>query len=120
MAEGCVFCKIIKGEIPGKKIYEDEHVFVIEDIKPAAPIHFLFLTKKHYSSLVDMKLDEGNKAGEEHLQYLFAALARVAKQKGIESFKTTINTGAQAGQTVFHLHVHMLAGGKLKSHLSPI
>lgn len=114
---GCLFCKIIAGEISAKKIYEDEWVLCIEDIKPSAPIHYLFLPKKHYRSLIDMKLEENSGEAAKYLQKIFTALTTVAKKENIHErgFRTSINTGEEGGQTVFHLHVHMLGGGNVKN-----
>ncbi len=112
MADSCIFCRIIKGEIPGKKIYEDEWVVGLEDINPAAPIHFLFMPKKHVRSLNELNLHEENEDGELLVAKLFGALSKITKKLNISEpgFKVVVNTGPQGGQTVFHLHVHLLAG----------
>ncbi|MEQ1877184.1 MAG: histidine triad nucleotide-binding protein [Bdellovibrionia bacterium] len=105
----CIFCKIARGEIPAKKHYEDEHVFAIEDIKPSAPFHLLFIPKEHVASLLEVK-------DPQLMARIFSAIQKVAKDRGQEAgFRTVINTGKEGGQTVFHLHVHML-GGKQMSH----
>lgn len=105
----CVFCKIGRGEISAKKIYDDEHLYAIEDIKPAAPFHLLFIPKDHVESLLQLK-------DSSIMSRIFAAIQKIAKEKGQEAgFRTVINTGVEGGQTVFHLHVHML-GGKRMSH----
>ncbi len=112
----CIFCKIIEGTIPAKKVYEDEWVIAIEDIKPSAPIHYLFMPKKHFRSLMELQLDKQDRDGALYLEKIFSAMTKVAKKENIhdKGFRTAINTGEQGGQTVFHLHVHMLGGGKIK------
>jgi histidine triad (HIT) family protein len=104
----CIFCKIVRGDIPAKKQYEDDTVFAIQDIKPAAPFHYLFIPKVHVESLSHVQ-DHGLVA------QIFKAISKVTKENGIEGFRTVINTGEEGGQTVFHLHVHVLAG-KQMSH----
>ncbi len=105
----CIFCKIAGGEIPAKKHFEDENLFAIEDIKPAAPTHLLFIPKVHIESLLEIK-------DQKIMSQIFSAIQKVAKEKGLEAgFRTVINTGVEGGQTVFHLHVHVM-GGKRMSH----
>ena len=108
----CIFCKIIRGEIPSKKVYEDDDVYAFHDIHPAAPVHLLLIPKLHIDSLAT--------ANDEHavlLGKLLLLAPRLAKQHGLETgFKTTINTGRDGGQVVFHLHLHVLGGGKI-SHV---
>ena len=103
MSENCIFCKIANKEIPANLIYEDENTVAFNDLNPQAPVHFLVIPKKHYSSLneVDSKEMFGN---------IFSVIPKIAKQMGINEYRTVINTGSQAGQTVFHLHVHVMAG----------
>ncbi len=115
----CIFCKIIAGALPAKKIYEDEWVLCVEDIKPTAPIHYLFLPKKHFHSLIDLNLDRQGSDGAKYLEKIFSALTIVAKKENIHEsgFRTSINTGTEGGQTVFHLHVHLVGGKKLKGHV---
>lgn len=122
MSESCIFCKIIKGEIPGKKIYENEWVLCVEDIKPSAAIHYLFLPKKHFKSLVELELEKNSANGKLYLEKIFTAISHVAHEKGFAGFgyKTVINTGEQGGQTVFHLHVHVLSGNKIKNTLGHV
>ncbi|MGI6161160.1 MAG: histidine triad nucleotide-binding protein [Christensenellales bacterium] len=101
----CLFCKIISGEIPSKKVYEDENVFAFEDIDPRAPVHALVIPKEHMKSLDDT-------AGKEQtVSAVMAAVPKIAKQLGLENgYRTVINTGADGNQTVWHLHVHILGG----------
>ncbi|MDH4228468.1 MAG: histidine triad nucleotide-binding protein [Nitrospirota bacterium] len=101
----CLFCKIVSGAIPAKPLYQDDTVLAFEDIQPQAPSHFLVIPREH---LADQR---GIDAGREALMgHLIRVASQVAADKGLSSFRTVINTGAQAGQTVFHLHVHVLGG----------
>jgi histidine triad (HIT) family protein len=107
--QDCIFCKIVAGEIPAAKIFEDELSIAFRDINPQAPTHALVIPRAHIASLADA--DEGDEA---LLGHLLRVAARVALDAGhAEGFRTIVNTGADAGQTVFHVHVHVLAGRKL-------
>ena len=110
MDENCLFCKIIKGEIPSSKVYEDEGILAFNDINPAAPIHVLVIPKEHVENVLE--INEGN---NEMISDIFLAINKIAKQLGIEKdgFRIINNCGKDAGQEVMHLHFHMLAGGKL-------
>ena len=103
----CLFCKIIDKEIPSKIVYEDEHVLAFEDLSPQAPVHILIVPKKHISTTLDIK-DEDN----ELIGRMFQAANAIAKEKGIDEkgFRTVINCNREAGQTVFHIHLHLLGG----------
>ena len=105
----CLFCKIIKGEIPCRKIYEDDEVLAFHDINPVAPVHFLLIPKLHLVSLVE--------ADEEHqvlLGKMMLLAAKLAMEQGlIQGFCTVINSGRGGGQEVFHLHMHVIGGGNL-------
>lgn len=103
----CLFCKIIKGEIPSKKIYEDELIFAFHDISPQAPIHFLVIPKKHIPSMLEIKEPD-----REIMGHLMAKIPEIANQLGLdsESIRMVNNCGSGAGQTVFHIHFHILAG----------
>ena len=104
----CLFCKIARGEIPAKKLYEDDDVLAFHDIHPAAPVHFLIIPKQHIDSLAQVK--------DEHTALLgkMLRLAPVlAQQAGAEQgFKTVINTGRDGGQEIYHLHLHVMGGRK--------
>ena len=101
----CLFCKIINGEIPSKKLYEDEKILAFYDISPIAPVHFLVIPKQHIAS-VDA-IDADNSA---IVAYIFQKLGELAKLAGIENgYRVISNCGADAGQTVQHLHFHVLA-----------
>jgi histidine triad (HIT) family protein len=109
MANDCLFCRIIRGEIPAKKVYEDQHTFAFEDINPQAPTHVLVIPKKHVVGLKESTEEEADLIGRCHL-----TAAKIAKQRGIETgYRTVLNVGPGAGQSVFHLHVHLLGGRNL-------
>lgn len=108
--DSCLFCKIIAGEIPGDFVHQDERCVVIRDINPQAPMHVLVIPKEHLESL-----DDAAQKDEQLLGHLLRVGARVANEQGHgeSGYRTVINTGAGAGQSVFHLHVHVLAGRPL-------
>lgn len=108
--EDCVFCKIIKGEIPSDKIYEDEEIIAFKDIQPAAPIHILVIPKKHIETLLDVSKEDSYLIG-----HIYQTINKIAKEMGIdkEGFRVIANCGKDAGQEVFHIHFHLLAGRKL-------
>jgi histidine triad (HIT) family protein len=106
----CLFCRIVAGEIPAKRVYEDEHTFAFEDIDPKAPTHILVVSKKHIRGLKEASPEDAEIIGRCHL-----AAAHVARKRGIENgYRTVLNVGPGAGQSVFHLHVHLLGGRDLK------
>jgi histidine triad (HIT) family protein len=104
----CIFCKIARGEIPAKKLYEDDDVLAFHDIHPAAPVHFLIIPKQHIESLAQIN--------DEHTALLGKMLRlapALAQQAGAEQgFKTVINTGRDGGQEIYHLHLHVMGGRK--------
>ena len=107
--ENCLFCKIIRGEIPSKKVYEDEHTFAFEDISPKAPTHVLIVPKQHLAGLKEAASTDAEILGRCHL-----VAAEIARQRKIEDgYRTVLNVGPGAGQSVFHLHVHLLGGRDL-------
>ena len=108
MTEETIFKKIINGEIPCDEVYSDETCMAFRDIEPQAPIHILIIPKKEIESLKSVRKDDIEILGN----LLFVA-AKIAKKENLEDWRTIINTGAEAGQTVFHLHVHLLGGRKL-------
>jgi len=110
----CVFCKIVKGEIPCTKVYEDEQVLAFDDIQPMAPVHVILIPKEHISTLLDVDVQQKNAVNN-----LTAAAQKVAKIKKIadRGFRTVINCNAEGGQVVFHLHMHLLGGRKLQDQL---
>lgn len=106
MKDNCIFCKIIAGEIPSAKIYEDDKMLVFKDIEPKAKVHLLAIPKVHFKLLSEM--DESK---AEILSYMFTKIPKIAKDNGCEGgYRLVINQGDDAGQTVFHLHVHILGG----------
>ena len=108
--EDCVFCKIIKGEIPSEKVYEDEEILAFKDINPAAPIHILVIPKKHIATLLDVKPEDNYL-----ISRIYTVINQIAKDIGIEKegFRVIVNCGKNAGQEVMHIHFHMLGGKKL-------
>lgn len=101
-----LFTRILNREIPGDIVYEDEHCFAFRDIAPKAPVHILIVPKHEVASIAEIP-----ETGDH--QHLLNAAKIIAAQQGLESFRLVINTGEAAGQTVFHLHVHLLGGGPL-------
>ena len=108
MAANCLFCKIIKGEIPSDKLYEDDEVLAFRDIAPTAPVHFLVIPKKHISGPAAVTEEDEQLIGK-----LMRIGSQVAKEEGIEHFRVVFNNGADAGQTVFHIHTHIIGGRSL-------
>lgn len=108
--EDCIFCKIIKGEIPSEKVYEDEEILAFKDINPAAPIHILVIPKKHIDSLLKFEEQDYVLVGK-----IQKVINKLAKELNIEEegFRVIVNCGKDAGQEVMHLHYHLLAGRKL-------
>jgi len=105
----CLFCRIIAGEIPSKKVYEDDHTYAFEDINPQAPTHVLVVPKKHLRGLKEALVEDAEIIGRCYL-----AAAHIARQRSIEEgYRTVLNIGPRAGQSVFHLHVHLLGGRRL-------
>ena len=105
----CVFCKIDKGEIPSQKLFENENFFIIKDIEPKAKLHYLAITKKHFKLLSEM-----NKEAEKMVIDILKTIPKLASGLGLENgYRLVINQGDDAGQTVPHLHVHILGGEKL-------
>ena len=110
MEKDCLFCKIIEGQIPSTKVYEDEYVLGFRDINPAAPIHILVIPKKHIDSIADIKDED-----KEYIWKIHEAINKIAEQENFKNdgFRVIINCGKNAGQEVMHLHYHILAGMKM-------
>jgi histidine triad (HIT) family protein len=107
MTDSCLFCRIVRGEIPAKIVRQDEHTVAFRDIDPKAPTHILVIPKEHVASL-----DEAT--DPTMVGRLMLAAADIARSEGItDGYRTVVNTGAGAGQTVFHIHLHLLGGRKL-------
>ena len=109
--EDCIFCKIVNKEIPSDTVYEDENVLAFRDINPQAPIHIIVIPKKHMASVLE--------ADKETIGNIFEAINKIAKQEKIEGsgFRVITNCGKDAGQTVNHLHFHILSGTKLNEKI---
>ena len=106
----CLFCKIVEGKIPSKKVYEDERTFAFEDINPQAPTHVLIVPKRHIAGLKEAKPEDADILG-----YCQLVAAKLARQQNVENgYRTVYNVGPGAGQSVFHLHLHLLGGRALK------
>jgi diadenosine tetraphosphate (Ap4A) HIT family hydrolase len=105
--ENCIFCKIIAGEIPSRKVFEDDQLLVIEDITPQAPLHLLLIPKKHFVNCLDLAALDEILVG-----HVFSTAGEIVRQKGFEEggFRIVQNNGVGAGQSVFHIHFHLLAG----------
>ena len=106
----CIFCKIINGEIPSAKVYEDEYVYAFNDISPCAPVHVLFIPKKHIQSV--SHIESGD---EVYVSAIFSAIKKVADELNLgDGYRVVTNTGDDAGQTVKHLHFHLIGGRSLQ------
>jgi histidine triad (HIT) family protein len=105
MSDDCIFCKIISGAIPAKKVFEDEDFIAFHDIKPMARVHLLIVPKLHVESLKDC-----NQAQKDLLGKMLLLAPKLAADQGLVGFKTLINTGKEGGQEVFHLHTHVFGG----------
>ena len=110
----CIFCKIVRGDIPSAKVYEDDKVLAFDDIHPMAPVHVVIIPKNHIPTLMDVDTEKDN-----IMNHLIAAAQKVAKIKGVaeKGFRVAINCNKEGGQVVFHLHVHVLAGRQLQDEL---
>lgn len=107
--EDCIFCKIIRKEVPSEILYEDNEIIAFKDINPAAPIHILVIPKKHIKSLVDLEKEDEMLVGK-----IFTVINKLAKSQGVneKGFRVIVNCGEDGGQEVGHLHFHLLAGAK--------
>ncbi len=101
----CLFCKIISGDIPSSKVYEDDKVLAFNDIEPQAPVHILIIPKEHIASAAD--INENNSA---LIAHVFEVASKIAQEKNLDSFRIVNNCGDSAGQTVKHIHFHMMSG----------
>lgn len=113
-----IFAKILRGEIPCGKVYEDDHVLAFKDINPQAPVHILVIPKGAYVSISDF----GTKASAEEIKAFFDAVAKIAAEQGLaeDGFRTITNTGANGGQEVPHFHLHILGGRRLGPMLTKL
>lgn len=108
--EDCIFCKIIKREIPSDIVYEDDEIIAFKDIQPAAPIHILVIPKKHIASLVELDKEDEILIGK-----IYTVINKIAEEQGVKEkgYRVIVNCGKDGGQEVGHLHFHLLAGKKL-------
>jgi histidine triad (HIT) family protein len=110
MNEDCIFCRIIEGSAKAQIVYQDDALVVFKDIRPKAPVHLLLVPRKHIPTLLDLEPGDEDLMGR-----IFRAAAGVAREQGLEEkgFRVVVNCGAQAGQTVFHIHFHLMGGRNL-------
>jgi histidine triad (HIT) family protein len=108
MSADCIFCRIVRGEIPGARVAEDEHCIAFRDLHPQAPLHVLVIPREHVTSLNDV-------TDPALVGRLATMAARIAREEGVDGagYRTVINTNGDGGQTVFHLHLHLLAGRRM-------
>ena len=110
----CIFCKIIAGDIPSTKVYEDETVYAFRDINPQAPTHILVIPKAHIASVAELTAENSGVVA-----HIFEVIAKIAKDEGLDGgYRVVSNCGADAGQTVFHLHFHILGGKALSLNMA--
>ena len=105
---GCVFCSIVSGDIPSKKVYEDEKILAFYDIEPKAPVHILVIPKQHIPGAAAITAENSNLVA-----HIFETIPSIAAAAGLSDFRVVTNNGPEAGQTVPHLHFHILGGGVL-------
>ncbi len=112
MADDCIFCKIIKGEIPSKKAYEDDLCYAFHDINPVAPVHILIVPKKHILGIQEITEEDAPTVG-----HMFVVARKLAEEQGLapgenleRGYRLVFNVGRDAGQSVFHLHLHLIGG----------
>jgi histidine triad (HIT) family protein len=102
----CIFCRILRDELPSRRLYEDDRMIAFHDIKPIAPVHFLMIPRRHIVSLAECGTDEADLLG-----HMLAQAGRLAREQGLGAgFRTIINTGRGGGQEVYHLHIHIVGG----------
>ena len=112
--ENCLFCKIVKGEIPSTKVYEDEKVLAFRDIAPMAPTHILVIPKTHIGSVAEVNADNAD-----IVAHIFTVIPEIARAEGLDGgYRVVSNCGSDAGQTVHHLHFHILGGKKLSTEMA--
>ncbi|MBC7802606.1 MAG: histidine triad nucleotide-binding protein [Candidatus Parcubacteria bacterium] len=103
---GCIFCRIVRGEIPSRKVYEDEDVFAFHDARPQAPVHFLIIPREHVATMYDAGMAQHRALGK-----MLALTGALARQEGaVEGFRIIINTGRVGHQEVYHVHMHVIGG----------
>ena len=113
--DNCIFCKIARGEIPSKKVYEDADIFAFHDINPQAPVHFMVIPKRHIAALSEATLDDAAVLGK-----MLAISGKLARDQGLpDGYRTIINTGRIGRQEVMHLHMHVLGGPEPLGRMMP-
>ena len=113
--DDCIFCKIARGEIPSKKVYEDGEIFAFHDIHPQAPVHFMMIPKRHIATLADATKEDAGLLGR-----MLALSGRLAREQGLpDGYRTIINTGRIGRQEVMHLHLHVLGGPEPLGRMMP-
>ena len=105
MGTDCIFCKIIAGELPATKVYEDDKILAFKDIHPKASVHLLVIPKIHLETLNDLTMDD-----KELISHLLLSIPKIAKEQGLDGYRVIVNNGPGSGQIVFHLHFHILGG----------
>jgi len=107
----CLFCRIIEKKVPSKIVYEDERIFAFEDINPQSPIHILILPRKHISTVLEIPREDNELIG-----HLFQVANKIAEERGIakRGFRLVMNCNPEAGQTIYHIHLHLLAGRPMR------
>lgn len=108
----CIFCQIVAGQAPARIVYRDDLVTAFHDVRPAAPVHILIVPNRHIATLNDL-----TPADEAWSGHLLETARRLAAEQGLTGYRLLLNVGADAGQSVFHLHLHLLGGRRLRSHL---
>lgn len=109
----CIFCKIVAGEIPSKKVYEDDEILAFNDVSPAAPVHVLIIPKQHIASAAEITDENAPLIG-----HIFTTIAKLAKELELDDgFRVVTNCGENGGQTVSHLHFHLIGGRKLDTKM---
>ncbi len=108
----CLFCEIVNGNIPSTKVYEDDMIYAFKDINPVAPVHFLVVPKEHIGSVNDVTAENSK-----YVAHIFEKIHEIAKSQGIDSYRVISNCGKDAGQTVLHLHFHVIGGTELGENI---
>jgi histidine triad (HIT) family protein len=108
----CLFCEIVNGNIPSTKVYEDDMIYAFKDINPVAPVHFLVVPKEHIGSVNDVTAENSK-----YVAHIFEKIPEIAKSQGIDSYRVISNCGKDAGQTVLHLHFHVIGGTELGENI---
>ena len=108
----CLFCKIVAGELPSERLYEDDEILVFRDINPQAPFHALLIPKIHLATLNDFQPGHAEMAGR-----LFLVAKALAEEHGLPGYRVVVNTNAEGGQIIYHIHMHLLGGRQMKAGL---